>query len=512
MLRNPKLLSRQSFIILGIFILISIAGLYNLERVPSPWWDEGWTLNTARNWVELGHYGQLNNGEQRDPGLSASFPIVAPIALSFRLFGVGAWQGRLPSVFYLFSSLILMFLLANKLYNRSIAIGTLFLLFLLSGPAQLHPLTMGRTVLAEIPMLFYLLAGYSFLLLALRKSVWWILAAALLWGIAINTKAQTLPFWLASLCLPLGVTIIKRWWLQASYLTAGLLLAYLVSIGLKYLTKFMLPELISASPIPGLVQVVAMVLEPRVRVIAITAVLTIGLPTLCGFLYTAWRTYPTFREQTYPDAAEILRLALLGFVGSWMLWYITLALNIDRYLFPAVFVGSIFTSAFLYDLTFHFNFNKTFRNASAIFFRSRKRHNFGAIFALLLLILLLPFSVQYIISLYSSPGISVAEVTQYIEDMTKEDDLIETYESELFFMLDRRYHYPPDEIDVQIISREFIGNDVIYDYDPLEADPDFLVIGQFARISKIYDQVLTEGEFQFVASIQDYDVYSRTEP
>ena len=61
-------------------------------------------------------------------------------------------------------------------------------------------------------------------------------------------------------------------------------------------------------------------------------------------------------------------------------------------------------------------------------------------------------------------------------------------------------------------SSEIILHDVNYDYDPLAADPDFLVIGQFARISKIYDQVLTEGEFQFVASIQDYDVYSRTEP
>ena len=506
---NQIMLTKQNVILVGILLLLILAGLINLDRIPIPWWDEGWTLNAARNWVTLGHYGQLIEGVPRDPGLSASFPVVAPVAMSIRFLGIGTWQGRLPSYLFFLGSLVLIYILANKLYNRPNAIGTIFVLIFLSGPVQLHPLTMGRTVLAEMPMLFYLLAGYCLLFLSLRSSILWIIAASIFWAIAIYTKTQALPFWSVSLILPLAATILQRSWRQSRILVAGLFLTLLFIIGIQNLVISIIPELLETDPIPGLFQVVTIVQDPEVRKIAISAVLTVGLPTLCGFVYAAWKSIRSFREQVKPDTVEILRISLLGFVGSWLAWFITLALNLDRYLFPAIFVGSIFTSAMLYDLTFQFNFKKTFQNASAVFFRSRKRHNFGAIFALLLLILLVPFSVQYLISLYSSPGTSVAEVTQYIEDISNADDLIETYESELYFMLDRRYHYPPDEIHVQIISREFIGNDVEYDYDPLAADPDYLVIGQFARISKIYDQVLEKGEFQIVDSIQGYEIFAR---
>jgi hypothetical protein len=208
---------------------------------------------------------------------------------------------------------------------------------------------------------------------------------------------------------------------------------------------------------------------------------------------------------------EILRLTLLGFVGSWLTWYILLALYVDRYLFPAVFVGSIFTSAFLYELTYQFDFQRTLKNASGIFFRTRNRYNFSALVAFPIILFLFSITTQYLFGLYTNPGASVAEVTQYIESITEDEDLIETYESELFFLLDRRYHYPPDEIHVKVISRVLIGNDETYDYDPLSTDPDLLVIGPLGNASKIYEQVLSSGEFQFIESFQGYEIYSRIE-
>jgi hypothetical protein len=42
--------------------LLSIAivvGLLRLIAAPLLWWDEGWTLTVARNWVESGHYDLL---------------------------------------------------------------------------------------------------------------------------------------------------------------------------------------------------------------------------------------------------------------------------------------------------------------------------------------------------------------------------------------------------------------------------------------------------------------------
>lgn len=76
--------------------------------------------------------------------------------------------------------------------------------------------------------------------------------------------------------------------------------------------------------------------------------------------------------------------------------------------------------------------------------------------------------------------------------------IIETYESELFFLLDRRYHYPPDQVHVELIRREDLGESRVIDYDPLSADPDYLVVGGWCRYYKCYDSVLTNGVFRLV--------------
>jgi hypothetical protein len=489
-----------------LFILLATV---NLAHQPPPWWDEGWTMSLAKNWVELGHYGHLIMGQFRPPGLNAAFPVVAPIALSFNLFDIGVLQSRLPSVIYLCCCLILIFYLAYTLYNRPIAIGAIFVLFFLSGPAQLHPLVLGRTVLAEMPMLFYLLAGYTMLYLTFHKSHWWMILAVLFWSIAINTKLQVLPFWLASLLLPAALMGFKRLWRLAGLLLIVLIFSWFASIGLMNLVKFLIPQLAQTTPLPGLVKLVAVVLDLRIRRYAMFYVVTIGLPTLAGFIWASLKTYKNIRLHTQPDAVEITRLSLLAFMGSWLAWYAFLALYTDRYLFPVVFVGSIFTSGLLYQLTFQFNFKKTFQNASAVFLRSRSRENIGALIMLPVIVLLTFLTIQFLFTLFTMPGVSIAQVTDYIERITDENDLIETYESELFFLLDRPYHYPPDDIELQILSSETVDNEIIYDYNPLTTDPDYLIIGYFGKKINLYDQMLATGEFIFVDSVQGYDIYSR---
>jgi 4-amino-4-deoxy-L-arabinose transferase-like glycosyltransferase len=139
-------------------------------------------MNVARNWVEFGHYGQLNAGQPAPPGLSAAFPVVIPIALSFKVFGIGAWQARLPGVLFLFSSLVLLTRLGFLLYNQRVTLAVIGVLLLMSGFGQLHPLHVSRAVLGEIPMLFFLLVGWSCLLGALRVQTWLLVPAIFFWG------------------------------------------------------------------------------------------------------------------------------------------------------------------------------------------------------------------------------------------------------------------------------------------------------------------------------------------
>jgi len=60
--------AQAAIAILAVFV----AGLWNLGG-PGMWWDEGWTLSVARNWIERGHYGRLLDGQLAPPGLEAAF-------------------------------------------------------------------------------------------------------------------------------------------------------------------------------------------------------------------------------------------------------------------------------------------------------------------------------------------------------------------------------------------------------------------------------------------------------
>src|SRR5438552_11749930 len=103
-------------------LVLLLVGTIKLGSVPPLWWDEGWTLTAARTWVERGHYGPLLAGQPAPRGMEAAFSITAPIALSFRLLGVGVWQGRLVEVLFTLGTLALIYYLARRLYDRSVAI------------------------------------------------------------------------------------------------------------------------------------------------------------------------------------------------------------------------------------------------------------------------------------------------------------------------------------------------------------------------------------------------------
>jgi len=144
---------------LALALALLAAGLWNLDG-GLIWWDEGWTLSVARAWAETGHYGRLRDGQPAAPGLEAAFTTTLPVGLSMRLFGVGLWQGRLFGVLCAVASVLLLAALGARLNHGRLAWATVGAALLLSIHPQIQPLLQGRQVLAEMPMLVYLLAGY----------------------------------------------------------------------------------------------------------------------------------------------------------------------------------------------------------------------------------------------------------------------------------------------------------------------------------------------------------------
>jgi 4-amino-4-deoxy-L-arabinose transferase-like glycosyltransferase len=480
------------------------------------WWDEGWTLSVARNLVEHGHYGRLLSGQLAPDGMNASYTVTAPIALSFKLFGVGIWQGRLFSVLCTIGALLLMYHLARQLYNRAIAVGTLLVLLLMPMHPQLHPIIMGRQVLAEMPMLFYLLAGYTCFLMALRQSLWWLPLAILCWGIALITKAQAPPFWLASLVVPLAMTLLERRWRLAGVLGVSLVGSLAASRFVNGVWNFLIEgHTLPNDGVEGLYHVMALVLVPFNRIYALQMTLILGIPTLLGLGYAAWHLFwPHFRSRGRPDTnidLDIVRLMLLALAGSWFAWYLLLSVGVPRYLFPATFFGSMFVAAWLYDLTNQGAISSMIQG-SYVAFKQRQTVWRGVINifimivgTLMIIITLITFQRYYLMDVDRS----AQRVAAFFNTQTAGDSLIETHESELHFLLERSYHYPPDQLVVELNRRSLLQQDVAIDYDPLAADPDYLVVGRFSRENDLYKPVLESGAFRLLFQDSRYDVYER---
>jgi hypothetical protein len=506
-------------------ILLALTTLIQLNRIPPLWWDEGWTLVVARNLAVDDYYGRYLAGSAVSPEMAGSFPVVAQVAASFRLLGVGVWQGRLPGVLCLWVAFVLLYFLARCLYNRTIAVGALVVTLLMSVGPWLHPLIIGRQVLSEVPMVFYLLAGYACLYGTLRRRAWLILPTMFIFAIAVRVKAQVPPFWMASMLLPFIVALYRRW-------ERVLILLVIVIVGTHFTANYgivwiqdqlIAGHTVAGSPLPGLMEVTAVVLDWNIRLNAISIAFSFGLPTVIGLAAAAWGSFtslfPRHKSQAaipLDPAVETLRLALLGFSSSWLAWFILFGMSTVRYLFPVVFIGSIFTSALLYRLTAHFNLRETIKQAaSVVLHRQFKPNSLGALLAVILIAATVPFNFLTLDLLsfyldYNPNAKPVAEqVDDYLNTRTPSQSLIESYDSELFFLLDRPYHYPPDDLHVSLIRRADLKQDVPIEYNPLAADPDYLVVGHFSSKWHLYDEVITSGAFRKIDEFPGYEIYER---
>ncbi|HYN89689.1 MAG TPA: hypothetical protein VER55_14240, partial [Ardenticatenaceae bacterium] len=359
---------------------------------------------------------------------------------------------------------------------------------------------------------FYLLGGYLALLLALQGRSWMIAVAVTCWALALATKLQVLPFWALSLALPLAVAAGQRRWKPAGSLLIGLLGSY---AGAKLLGAawhwFIRDHTVAGTPVSGLLTVTAVVTRPTIRVTAIILVCLFALPTFLGLAYAA-RRFVAQRGLAAADVErDIVRLALLALAGGWLVWYVALSAAWLRYLFPAVFVGSMFAAALLQTLTTEFNLKTTLQCAASEIARLRmSRQGAGAMLAILLIALAFTSTlVSLHWAYFVNRDLSVVRAAEYLNSEIEPDALIETYNSELFLLLNRDYHYPPDQVHVELQRRALDGAGVVIPYDPLAADPDYLVVGPVSRSWRLYDPVIASGAFRLRHVEGQYDIYER---
>ena len=511
---NMKDLNKSSAIKISLVVfsllVYTFIFTYRLDTFPPVWWDEGWTLAVARNWVEFGHYGQMLLGEPRGPGLSAAFPVVAPVALSFKLFGVGIWQGRLPGLFFTLGAIVFMVYLANILYNRKAAMGTFIVLFFSQGHETLNPILVGRQVLGEMPLMFYLLGGYAFFLLCLKRSTWYIVPAVLFWGIAIKTKAQVLPFWVISLCLPLVFSLLKRWWHESFILLLALVGSWIMGLVVLWAQAVIIGQGTAPSdPLEGLYEVTAFVMDWNVRMVALFSVIYMGFPTLIALLWGGRELFRNFRYPLLPRAQFIIKFAIFSLTTSWLLWYLLLGSEWLRYLFPQLFFGAIYVGMLLSELIG--GVNAGIGKVSRIIIINFNKSSRNAIWKTFLLgILVIGFTLSLTTfqkGLLIREDNSLRQLSSFFREQVFSDAVIETYDSELFFLIDQPYHYPPDQAHVEFNRQTLYGEEGGNIYAPTSIDYDYLAVGPFSKKWGVYDDVLASGQLDIEFESDTYQVY-----
>ena len=482
----------------------------SLDSVPPLWWDEGWTLSVARNWLETGHYQRLLAGHLVPHGLEAAPTVTGSIYIAFQLFGIGVFQARMVGVLYTLATLWVAYYLACRLYDRKIALTTLLILTFTPAYIELIPAYFGRQVLGEMPAMCFLLFGYATFLIVLRRHALWISLPIVFWSVALNTKAQILPFWLSSMVFPLGMLLYRKGWKSIHRFVLGCVGSLIGSqLLLKFWQHFLWPDAPHRA-MSGLYEVTAAVTSIPSRLFALIVLVLFGLPTLAGLSHAAWSILT--RPFSFEEPREYVRLSLLVLAASWFAWFVLLSVGWIRYIFPATFIGSIFVAAMIHDWTKGFDVSYTIQRVFD-FWRGRgfNKEAIGAIFVAVFIITSVPRTAMAIYKTYIlDADRSAQQAADFLNTRTRSDALIETYDSELFFLLNRAYHYPPDAIHVALIRRTFLyQDDTRIDYDPLAANPDYLVVGPHSKQWGLYDDVLRTGAFRLLQSYKRYRIYER---
>jgi hypothetical protein len=164
----------------------------------------------------------------------------------------------------------------------------------------------------------------------------------------------------------------------------------------------------------------------------------------------------------------------------------------------------------LYNLTFGFNLKRTIESAGgALKSLNFGKASLGALLAIIVAVYGVGLNLRSILYSYRTADNAVFKVAEYINKNVPSGVLVETYESEQLFLLDRDYHYPPDQMQVDLNRRSFLGEQITLNYDPLSSNPDYLILGPMNKLWGLYDPNFINRQFRPVYAQGDYVIYER---
>jgi hypothetical protein len=497
--------------------------VYGAIHVPIHW-DEGWNLCTARIWHDFDHYGCKIGGEFTSTRLATGIVAVTLTKLGFDMFGVDYLAGRILFVAHLFVFLVAFYFLAKLLFTKRVAVLALFLP-LLFPDYRVSPALLVTQAHAEVPMYLYITLGYLSTLLMLKRtslpgSAIFCMLGALFFGLALNTKHQAEPFLLLALAfVPVALVYMRQYRLAAFSL--------IMLIGAYYLMNFPLSSLAprqvsgplgDGSGTEGMAELLGINTDLRIRKLVIVYVIQSYWFHLLGialFPLALLRNNSSRIKDLLVDgqAERVVRLSLYIVVLCWTGWFLLLSIHFPRYFSPPATFGVLFSALGLVWLWSWSTGSKGFR----AFVSSSSNLPNKALFctASTVLIVQFAFSMKYVhwyINQDVEYNTELVKLADYFN--AQQEILVETYDSQLFHLLDVPFHYPPDQMNVVGIAIDLgrssdTWNKWRYDYE--DKEPDYVVVGEWSdQVFKLYRDIGANNNYSRYMENQQFSVYRRT--
>jgi 4-amino-4-deoxy-L-arabinose transferase-like glycosyltransferase len=502
-LAGPALAWRASLwerIGFGSLLLLTLWLLLLRQPVlPPPWFDEGINLSAAATLAQSGLYALPDALGPRvlDPAIQTGPTVLVPIAVVYKLFGVGILQARLVIVAFGLLAFCAYWLLARWLIGPRPAL--LALLFLLAGTPDPYAnfLGMSRQALGEIPALAYLLLGLLIWLKAVERrstSLAPLIFSGMAWGMAMLTKSQVMLTFPAALAV---LAILDRlYYRQASW--RAFLLPALVAAGC--VAAWYLAQLLIAGP--ELFRLNAAVLREGSQI----HILGLSPAHWRNAIGRIWHTHfwiwgpPgllwAWGQARHRSLSGLQHGALLSIVAVMLGWFVLLSIGWARYLFFPLMLTPIWLAGLLSQLA-----------------ASARPWRFDRPIAIMLAALFLLSNGRYQLNALRSPADSgYAAMRDYLATQVPGDALIESWDWELSIDAGQPIHHPPTTVTnrntAYIMSRHTPPPDL---YDPLQANPDYILVGPYNTYSGAYTAtVAAHGEE--VASFGAYTLFKIRAP
>jgi hypothetical protein len=265
-----------------------------------------------------------------------------------------------------------------------------------------------------------------------------------------------------------------------------------------------------------------------------------GGSSLVGLLYAILSVCQKFAVPRNIENSSWGALSLVMLVLSWTTWFALGSLGWLRTFAPIFVIGAMFFAKLIHDCSSGYSVRYIVKKLTpGLSWNPEPRFEKPRIQSLVAIILVIGSLLTGFVNWVTRFPLSSNQlylVADYINNHTPRNTKIETIDSELFFLVDRRFHYPPDTVFMITIYRTFLDQDISLkgenalmvpfyalfpdpnkqvisiaydDYQPLEADPDYIVVGPFGDLAELYDQLLDSDEFSLVKAYPSYLIYER---